>query len=179
MDGIETLQEWVKRANCLQQEFIRILSKYESSSSRVIVLDQSYEKLTSLSIKQDELFRQALRCVENGLFRAAHVMAWAAFIDYFEEKLGSDGFLKLKNERPNWLFSSVDDLREKYPEHQLIEAGRLIGLLTKQEEKILIGLLNKRNECAHPSNYFPGLNETLGYISELFSRIETLMNRIL
>jgi hypothetical protein len=40
--------------------------------------------------------------------------------------------------------------------------------------KALHGLLNRRNECAHPSEYFPDLNQTLGYVSELFSRIEWL-----
>lgn len=40
--------------------------------------------------------------------------------------------------------------------------------------KALHGLLNRRNECAHPSEYFPDLNETLGYIGELFKRIKQL-----
>ena len=43
--------------------------------------------------------------------------------------------------------------------------------------KALHGLLNRRNECAHPSDYFPDLNETLGYLSELFQRIEYLERR--
>jgi hypothetical protein len=42
---------------------------------------------------------------------------------------------------------------------------------TKTQKKALHGLLNKRNECAHPSDFYPELNETLGYISELFQRI--------
>jgi len=49
--------------------------------------------------------------------------------------------------------------------------------LTKSEMKALHGLLNKRNECAHPSEYFPDLNETLGYISELLNRIRKIRER--
>ena len=43
--------------------------------------------------------------------------------------------------------------------------------------KALHGLLNKRNECVHPSDYYPDVNETLGFISELFTRAETLQKR--
>jgi hypothetical protein len=56
----------------------------------------------------------------------------------------------------------------------LIDASHDLGLTRKNEVKALQGLLNKRNECAHPSNYFPQLNDTLGYISELLQRIATL-----
>ncbi|MDH5696591.1 MAG: hypothetical protein OEZ00_08365, partial [Dehalococcoidia bacterium] len=81
---------------------------------------------------------------------------------------------KIKAARPKWSISSIEDLREQATEHQLIEVCRKVKLLSKNEEKALLGLLNKRNECAHPSNYDPGLNETLGFISELLSRINTL-----
>jgi hypothetical protein len=59
-------------------------------------------------------------------------------------------------------------------EFQLIEASRDLGLAGKNEMKGLHGLLNKRNECAHPSNYYPGLNDTLGFISEVLMRIKNL-----
>ena len=45
---------------------------------------------------------------------------------------------------------------------------------TKKEMKAFHGLLAKRNECAHPTSFYPGLNESLGYVSELLKRIETL-----
>lgn len=157
-----------------QQEVHSILGVHEASQSRVVVLEQTYEKLSGLSLKQDELFKQALRCVENGLFRAAHVMAWCSLSDFLQEKIASDGFVKLRAARPKWKFKSCEDLREHYTEHAIVEASRDTGLCSKSETKALLGLLSKRNECAHPSNYFPGLNETLGYVSELFNRIEAL-----
>jgi hypothetical protein len=40
--------------------------------------------------------------------------------------------------------------------------------------RTLHGLLSRRNECAHPSEYFPDLNMTLGYISDLIDRIKRL-----
>ena len=123
--------------------------------------------------------RQALRCIESELYRAAHVMAWAAFMDFLEEKIASDGLVKLRGLRSSWKASSTEELRENVVEFQLIDAARDLGLFGKTEAKALQGLLSKRNECAHPSSYFPGLNEALGYVSELLNRISKLTSRTL
>jgi hypothetical protein len=106
-------------------------------------------------------------------------MAWAGFMDFLEEKLASDGFVRLATSRPKWPTKSVEELRENVNEYQLIEVTRELGLCSKNDVKALHGTLNKRNECAHPSDYFPDLNETLGYIAELLRRIGTLMPRTL
>ncbi len=171
MDEIRAV---VERVRLFEQEAHSILGVHEASKSRVVLLEDTYNQLGTLSLKQDELFRQALQCMENSLFRAAHVMAWAGFVDFLEDKLESDGFKKLHAARSRWKFNTVEDLRERYSEHAIVEASRDAGLCGKNETKALLGLLTRRNECAHPSDYIPGLNETLGYISELFHRIETL-----
>jgi hypothetical protein len=50
-------------------------------------------------------------------------------------------------------------------------------ILQKMTQKALHGLLNKRNECAHPSEFYPDLNSSLGYVSEIFQRVELLQKR--
>lgn len=162
------------RVHAFEREAHQILSVHESTPSRIVLLENTYKRLTALSVRQDELFRQALRCIENELFRSAHVMAWAGFMDFLEEKLASDGLKKLRAIRPAWKVTTVEELRENVVEFQLIEVTRDIGLCTKTEMKALHGLLNKRNECAHPSDYFPSLNESLGYVSEILQRIGRL-----
>lgn len=169
---MEDIIQILDRARAFEQEAHSILGTQETSQSRVVLLEQSYDKLAGLSLNQDELFREALRCIENGLFRASHVMAWAGFVDFLQEKLASDGFAKLRAARPNWKFKTVEELREGHPEYQIIEAGRATGLCSKNQTRVLHGLLSKRNECAHPSNYHPTLNEALGYISELLQRLD-------
>ncbi len=171
------LSQIYKRVRRFEADAHRILGKYETSPSRIVELAKTYKDLSGLSIQQDELFRQALRCVENELYRAAHVMAWAGFMDFLEQKIASDGFKKLHLFYSGWAkYKTVDDLREYVAEYQIIEAARPIGLCSKSQTKALHGLLNKRNECAHPSNYYPQLNESLGYISELLQRIRQLQN---
>ena len=171
---LEILQDLLSRVHAFENEAHLILARHEAAVSRVITLEDTYRTLTGLSLRQDELLREALKCVENRLFKAAHVMAWAGFMDYWEEKMMSEYLAKIKAARPKWSISSIEDLREQATEYQLIEVCREVKLLSKNEGKALLGLLNKRNECAHPSNYDPGLNETLGFISELLSRINTL-----
>ena len=103
-------------------------------------------------------------------------MAWAGFIDYIEEIIGSkENFSRVVNSKSGWKrFKNVEKLRENVPEAQLIEAARDIDIISKQEMKSLLGTLSKRNECAHPSSYHPGLNETIGYIGDLLIRIEKI-----
>lgn len=174
-DAASVVREFLGRLSAFEKEAHDILGVHEDATpSRIYFLDQTYSDLGKLSVKQDEMFRQAIRCAETELFRAAHVMGWAGFMDFLEEKLNEDGLKKLAAIRPAWRTSNLEDLREGVPEYQLIEAGRELGLCTKNEMKALHGLLNKRNECAHPSDYFPGFNETLGYLSELFSRVRVL-----
>lgn len=174
----DAISEIVSRAVHFKEDAIDILSSQEGSRSRAISLDRTRKRIDGLSLQQDELFRQALICVQLGVHRAAHVIAWAAFIDFLERELASDNLQKVKQAKPGWaLYRSVEDLRENVPEFQIIEAAREVGLLSKQETKAIQGLLAKRNECAHPSRYQPTLNESLGFVSELLTRIERIRSK--
>ena len=172
------LLEILKQAKEFEKEAHKILGVHETSPSRVVLLDESYKKLQGLSVDQDELFKQALRCVENKLFRAAHVMAWTGMMDFLENKLFSPIYLpKLTKVRPNWNAKSTEQLREEKPEYQIIEACHDVGLLGRNQKKTLHGLLSIRNECAHPSDFFPDLNISLGYISNILQRIKSLQKK--
>jgi hypothetical protein len=168
-------RSWVIRAQNFELEAHQILSKHEGAAeSRVVVLERAYDSLTLLNLKQDDIMRQALRCAENGLYRAAHVMAWAACMDYIEEKLSEDGLVKLRAARPTWKGKDIREMAEYVSEYQLVESLKVLGLTTKNETSALLGLLGRRNECAHPTGYLPEVNETLGYISEVIQRIRKL-----
>ena len=172
---IDITKYFVNKSQVFEDEAHGILSIYENSRSRVVLADQTRGRLKILSLLQNELFEQALVCTEKGINRAAHVMAWAAFMDFLENKISSDGLVKLKLIKTGWVkFKSIEEIRENVPEYQMIEAARDMGLLSKNETKTILGLLSKRNECAHPSGYDPNMNESLGFISELINRIEKL-----
>lgn len=139
----------------------------------MITLERSYEKLSGLSLDQDELFRESLRAVESQLFRAAHVLAWAGFIDFLHNILWTKHAKAISDARPNWNLEGPDDFRE-FSDFQVIEVGKVAEVYKNTMMRTLHGFLSQRNECAHPSAYFPALNSTLGYVSELLDRIKRL-----
>jgi len=168
------LKQVLRRIGQLEIDAKAALATHEGSSSRVVSLEATRDAIGDLSLDQDELFREALHAIEAGLYRAAHVLAWAGFIDFMHEYLAAHYLLALQAARPTWNISASEDLRD-WGEFAVIEAGKAVGAYNKTTMKALHGLLNRRNECAHPSDYFPDLNEALGYISELFKRLKTLM----
>ena len=174
--------KWSRKLDAFGAEAHVLLGTREGTrSSKVNSLELSRRKLTSLSIKQRQLLADAVTCIDCGVYGAAHVIAWAGYVDLLEEKLASDAFVKLHVVRVNWaVYVTLDDLRENISEYQIIEASRVLGLLQKSEMKSIHGLLAKRNECAHPSGQFlPGLNEAVGYVSEVIKRAEALSSRTL
>lgn len=175
----DVARSFLSKAKKFEAEAHTILGVHETAPSRVVLLDESYKSLEALNLRQDDLMRQAFRCAESTLFRAAHVMAWAAFMDFLEEKLESDGLVKVHAARPKWTYKTMDDLRERVPERQIVEVTKDVKLCTKNQMNALVALLNKRNECAHPSSFYPGLNETLGFLSEVLQRIKLLQTKSL
>lgn len=175
---LETVRSVRNQLSVFEREAHDLLGKHETAPSRVISLVATWKQLRGLSLLQNELFREALLAIERGLYRSAHVTSWAGAVDFLEEKLASDSLVKVHAARPNWSkFGTLDELRENIVEYQLIEVAKDIGLIKKPEMKALLGSLSRRNECAHPTGYDPGLNETLGYISELLNRIKSIQPR--
>jgi len=170
-NDIDEATKIIHRGLLFKQTSYQILSTHESSSARAITIEDTYKQLKQLSVKQDELLRQSIRCIETSLFRASHVLAWAALMDFIEEKISLDGFVGVNSIRPKWNIKTTEELRDIGSDFQLLEVLKELGFCTKTEEKALKGLLNKRNECAHPTDYFPGLNESLGYVSEILRRL--------
>jgi len=153
---------------------------YEGSSTRVFNLKETYDDLAGLSHHQKSLFSQAMTAIEVGLFRAAVVLAWAGFIDVLEAKLSSDGWVKANSVWPTFPISkTLEELRESYTEHAFIILGKECGLYGKQTMNTLHGALSERNQCAHPGNADPGMNEALGYVSKLLKRAKDLESRSL
>lgn len=171
------LDQITKRAVNFEKAAHQLLSVHERAASRVVDARKSLAQVAELSIKQEDMLKQAVRCIEVEVFRAAHVLAFAAFIDYLHEIAERDQFAALNVAREKWNVGSVEDLRERFSDYNFIEALEAAKLITKAERKAFHGLLTRRNECAHPSDFYPDMNQSLGYLSETLSRIEALKRR--
>lgn len=97
-------------------------------------------------------------------------------MDFIHEKINDAGMPAIQLLYPKWpKVQNAVELAEYVPEYQLVESLRKLGITGKTTNKALLSLLDRRNECAHPTNYHPGVNETLGYITECLNRIEALV----
>jgi hypothetical protein len=172
-----TFESILNRVNSFVDEAHKILSAHETAPSRAVLLDETYKELKNLSLEQDELLRQALRCIENRLYRASHILAWTALMDLIENILASDSFKRLRTVRPNWNVHSLDELRDEIAEFQIVEVCKDLKLVSKGEMRVLHGFLGKRNLCAHPSDFFPDYNQTLGYMADILNMIKSIQKR--
>lgn len=175
MAAPRTPREVADWAATVQDDLTKLLAKRETSTHRVMTLTESYEKLAKLNLKQDALFREALQGAEHGLYRSAHVTAYAALVDFVHEWVAGDParLSAIQTNYPTWNITEAADFREQ-KDFAVFEVMKKQGLIKNPMMKALHGLLAKRNECAHPGDYEPGINDTLGYLDEVMKRISAL-----
>ncbi|MDO8362774.1 MAG: hypothetical protein Q7V88_07745 [Actinomycetota bacterium] len=167
-----------ERAATFEAEAHALLEAYEDAHrSRSFKLGDILNTLTALNLRQEAMFRQALQCAANGIHLAAHVMAWAACMDVYDDRLASDGLAAVATAYPKWNTTSIEDLREEVNEYSRIDAGKKIGMLTKGQQKTMLGHLHTRNQAAHPTGFDPGINEALGYVEALLKLVKVLEGR--
>jgi hypothetical protein len=176
LSGLD-LSPLLARLHAFEVEAHKVLGLHEAARSRVVILEETYTQLTGRSLQQDDLFKQALRCVEHELFRAAHVMAFAGFMDFLFEKLSADGLVAVRRERTAWKGKDIYEMAEYVPDKQFIDVAQPVGLATKNDVKHMGSLLDRRNECAHPTAYYPDLNITIGYVAEVLQVVRKLQPR--
>jgi len=81
--------------------------------------------------------------------------------DFYDALRGKDRAAVAEHVR-----SAYRPLFELYPDAQ------------QKDAEALHGLLNTRNECAHPSDFFPDLNDAVGYVSSLVKRVDHLQKKV-
>jgi hypothetical protein len=104
-------------------------------------------------------------------------MAWAAFMDFIEDKLASDNLQAVHGKRPALVkFATTLDLKENVTEHQLIEVANDVKVIRKTEKKALHGLLEE--ERVRPSNRIQAHPERgTRIVAELLNRVPTIDQR--
>lgn len=169
----EVLAQWQYKAAAAQEEAHRILARHEGASkSRVIVLEDLLRQLAASSLPTDVqgYFKEALMCLEHDARRAAIILSWAGFFYTLCEKLYNQHEAALRMSYPKWEFTNFEELKEGQKEFQLIEAMKKVRLISKPEAQQFQGLLGQRNQCAHPTRFQPGLNEAIGFVSQVLDK---------
>lgn len=117
-----------------------------------------------------DYFSESITCLEQDLLRAAIVMSWAGHFHMYSEILFLNHEHDIRTIRPKWKFGDVNELKEGYPEAQLIDVAKEVKFTSKAKLRILQGQLSIRNQCAHPTLYRPSLNSAIGYVDEIISQ---------
>jgi hypothetical protein len=161
------LPEFLKTVVTLETDSRHLLLTYELIQSRVKSLEPILERLDELNLEQSLLLHESVLAAQAGLFRASHVLAWIDFSDYLSKLVAPDTG---SNSSPD----SVDDEPRRPKDIALINIGRRLRLYNEATKKVLEGLLNDRNQCAHPSEYNPNLNDTMTFLGRLIGVMEAL-----
>jgi len=168
----DSLRDQLLRASALKDDLSSILGKVEGSRYAAASVQKTATKLESLSLDQEALFREAIACLGHKTFRAAMVLAWAALMDYIHDIIASDDLVTVKNHHSAWKIRQKHDLRDQ-SDFQVIDFLRVSGFINKTDGKALHGMLNTRNEAAHPGDIKFGHTKALAYIKKGGSGIRT------
>lgn len=166
---IESLPGLLKRVEIAKKEAHDVLSTHEVSRSRIIFLEGLLREISSLPVDVESYFKESIKCLEVGCIRAGMVLSWSGFFEILAERLYSDKESELRSKRTRWTFKDLSELKEQYPESQILDVCKEVGLVKKSQLKVLQGHLATRNQCAHPTVYSPSLNAGIGYVDELIA----------
>lgn len=152
------------------------LARHESAASRVVLLEDLSKALSGTPIDVQDYFREAISCLEGGLFRSGLVLAWAGYFHVFSETL----FLKHEEEiriaRPKWSFKDLAELKEAVGESHFLSVAKDVRFISRAQLRILDGQLSERNQCAHPTLYRPSMNAAIGYVDDMIRQTLTCLS---
>lgn len=169
------ISDWLAKLQAFEREAADLLGTTEQAVlSRTYNAFEALEKVSKLSFDQADSLKQAVRCVEADLNRAAFVMAWTAIADLLLH-LSVKRIVEIKAVRDKWKFTDKSSLSEEHGDFAITEALKAAGVISKSEMKTLQGLLHRRNLCAHRTDVFPTPNEALGYIDESLLACDRLL----
>lgn len=164
---LDLVAEFRGRAEAARLESHKILSVVEGAGSRAVLLEGLTHSLASLPLDVKDYFSEALECLEMGMKRAPVVFSWAGFFSVFSTALYSQHEADIRIKRPKWKFASLEELKEAFPEAQILDVAKDVGLIGKGNLRKYQGQLSERNQCAHPTLYKPSMNVAIGYLDQM------------
>lgn len=165
------LQKLVERRDRAQERAHEILGAHEESASRIVELSTAFKRLSNLPVDVADYYREALRALKVGCFRAAVVITWPGFVYMVAQKLATGYQPELQKNYSKWKTANASELLESAPEAQILEAARKVGLISNQQLNIYKGWLSTRNQCAHATLFQPSRNVTLGYVDAILNEV--------
>ena len=169
------LKVWLDRAKKAESAANQVLAHHELSAARIIELNHLLLTLASLPVDVKDLFSEAVTCLQLDLRRSAIVVSWAGFFSTLVERLFQDHELTLRSVRPKWQFTDLHELKEGYPESQILDSAKEVKLVKKTDLKVYHGQLSTRNKCAHPTLFRPNRNGAIGFVNDMLDQTKLFL----
>jgi len=102
---------------------------------------------------------EAILALESGALRASAVFLWAGAMQTIREKCFAKGATVLlaelkRHSQKTATIRRLEDLTA-VKDRDLLESTPGLGVFDGQQKKALVECLNLRNQCGHPSSYWP------------------------
>jgi hypothetical protein len=134
-------------------EDIRVLT--DTRPARKVLARELEKLLESVpSGPRRDYLVEALGCFQSNYMRAAVILAWCVSYDVLRDWLFTRHLDELSKRTQSWkkplTISRMEDFAE-LTERTVVDLGRDIRAFTKEEHKVIVGLLDRRNSYAHPT----------------------------
>jgi hypothetical protein len=161
-------EQWTVRVIGARRAAHRELSKHEgAAASRVVLLEDLSKGLSGSPVDVQDYFKEAIDCLEGGLYRSGIVLAWAGYFHVFSETVYKKHEADIRAARPKWTFKDLIELKECTNEAQLLTVAKEVQFINRAQLRIFDGQLSERNQCAHPTLYRPSMNAAIGYVDDM------------
>lgn len=114
---------------------------------------------------------EAISCLQFGLLRAAVVFLWSGAIRTLQERAlaGDEKKMNAAIQKLSPKARTVKAIEDFgwINDRTFLEACPDIGLLDKTEKTTLVGSLDLRNSCGHPTKYKPGVKKVSAFIEDV------------
>ena len=167
--------DWVKRVLAARYDVHSVMAEHETSRSRVVMLSKLLDQLSGAPVDVQDYFREAIVCLEHGLYRAGVVLSWAGQFHVFSYKLLSSRESAVKAARPNWVFNDHTELLEAQSEYQILEVAKATKFINRATCRMMNGQLAQRNQCAHATLYRPSKNAAIGFVDQMIEQTKQFL----
>lgn len=136
-------------ADALSSQYLgRPATKYLASSLRSTVSATSDPSVKAY-------LEEAIACFESGLLRSSLIMSWCVAYGLFRSWIFRNHLAQFNSVSALWKtpvsISVLDDFQE-LTESVVLDTARKAKLVSKEQLKVLKGLLDQRNSFAHPTS---------------------------
>lgn len=165
-----------KKGYSLERETFEALNtKYGQRPTAAVIKTDLSKHLAALSSPDLKVYlTEVINCFESGYFRATIVLGWCAGYAILRAWLFSKHVAALNTVMSSWktpnTIGKIEDFDE-IGERKVLDTARTANVLTKEQHKQLVALLDQRNSFAHPSGRKVSAPIAEAYLTQIIDEV--------